>query len=97
MRAREVLQYRDSSDSKVAKAGMEVRTGRKWKAEGAIRQAEARLDHNRLVGVVARGRAGLGSFSTPHIDTFKGKESRLPSPGGGEQWSRRREIAGQQE
>ncbi len=76
MRESEVLQYRDSSDSKVAKAGMEVRTGRKWKAEGAIRQAEARLDHNRLVGVVARCRAGLGSFSTPHIDTFKGKERR---------------------
>ncbi len=76
MRAREVLQYRDSSDSKVANAGIEVRTGRKWKAEGAVRQAEARLDHNRLVGVVAKGRAGLGSFSTPHIDTIKGKERR---------------------
>lgn len=75
-RAREVLQYRDSSDPKVAKAGIEVRTGRKWKAEGAVRQAESRLDHNRLVGVVARGRTGLGSFSTPHIDTIKGKERR---------------------
>ncbi len=75
-RAREVLQYRDSSDPKVAKAGIEVRTGRKWKAEGAVRQAEARLDHNRLVGVVARGRTGLGSFTTPHIDTIKGKERR---------------------
>ncbi len=63
---------------KVTKAGIEVRTGRKWKAEGAVRQAEARLDHNRLVGVVARGRAGLGSFSTLHIDTIKGKERRRP-------------------
>lgn len=75
-RAREVLQYRDSRDPRVAKAGIEVRTGRKWKAEGAVQQAEARLHHNRLVGAVARGRAGLGSFATPHIDTIKGKERR---------------------
>ncbi|XP_051969484.1 LOW QUALITY PROTEIN: uncharacterized protein LOC127634119 [Xyrauchen texanus] len=75
-RAREVLIYRDSSDPKVATAGVEVRTGRKWKAEEAVRQAEARLHHKRLVGVVTRGRAGLGSFSTPHIDTTKGKERR---------------------
>ena len=60
----------------MATAGIEVRTGRKWKAEEAVRQAEARLHHNRLVGVVTRGRAGLGSFSTPHIDTTKGKEKR---------------------
>ncbi|KAJ8011882.1 hypothetical protein DPEC_G00062900 [Dallia pectoralis] len=50
--------------------------GRKRKAEGAVQQAEARLHHKRLVGVVTRGRAGLGSFSTPHIDTSKGKERR---------------------
>ncbi len=75
-RAREVLLYRDSRDPKVATAGIEVRTGRKWKAEVAVPQAEARLHHNRLVGVVTRGRAGLGSFSTPHIDTAKGKEKR---------------------
>ncbi len=37
MRAREVYrQYRDSSDTKVTKAGIEVRTSRKWKAEGAV-------------------------------------------------------------
>ncbi len=32
---REALQYRDSRDCKVSSAGIEVRTGRKWKAEKA--------------------------------------------------------------
>lgn len=77
-KARDVLLYRDSSDPKVATAGIEVRTGRKWKAEEAVQQAEASGggNHKRLVGVVTRGRAGLGSFSTPHIDTIKGKNKR---------------------
>lgn len=75
-RAREVLLYRDSSDPKVATAGIEMRTGWKWKAEEAVRQAESRVHHKRLVGVVTRGRAGLGSFSAPHIDTIKGKDKR---------------------
>ncbi|XP_062283087.1 uncharacterized protein LOC133987658 [Scomber scombrus] len=74
-RAREVVQYRDSSDPKVAKAGIQVRTGRKWKAEDAVREADARLRQRSLVGVVTRGRAGLGSFPTPQINT-RGKEGR---------------------
>ena len=45
--AREVVQYRDSSDPKVAKAGIQVRTGRKWRTE-----ADARLRHRSLVEVV---------------------------------------------
>lgn len=54
-RAREVVQYRDSSDPKVAKAGIQVRTGRKWRAEEAVQEADARLCHRSLVGVVTRG------------------------------------------
>lgn len=38
-RAREVLQYRDSSNPKGANAATEVRTGQKWKAKEAVRQA----------------------------------------------------------
>ncbi|KAL7848811.1 hypothetical protein SRHO_G00204340 [Serrasalmus rhombeus] len=72
-RAREVVQYRDSSDLKVAKAGIQVRTGRKWRMEEAVQEAEARLRHRSLVGVVTRGRAGLGSFPTPQKNT-RGKE-----------------------
>lgn len=74
-RAREVVQYRDSSDPKVAKARIQVRTGRKWRAEDAVREAEARLRHRNLVGMVTRGRAGLGSFPTPQLNTT-GKERR---------------------
>lgn len=75
-RAREVVQYRDSRDPKVAKAGIQVRTGRKWRAQEAVQEAEARLCHKRLVGVVTRGRAGLGSFPTPQMNTIRGKERR---------------------
>ncbi|XP_031418446.1 uncharacterized protein LOC105897391 [Clupea harengus] len=74
-RAREVVQYRDSSDPKVANAGIQVRTGRKWRAEEAVQDADARLSHRSLVGVVTRGRAGLGSFPTPQMNT-RGKEGR---------------------
>ncbi|XP_030004234.1 uncharacterized protein LOC115429122 [Sphaeramia orbicularis] len=74
-RAREVMQYRDSSDPKVANAGICVRTGRKWRAENAVLEAEARLHHRGLVGVVTRGRAGLGSFPTPELNT-RGKARR---------------------
>lgn len=35
-RAREVLLYRDSSDTRVSSAGIKVRTGRKWKAQEAV-------------------------------------------------------------
>lgn len=41
-RTREVVQYRHSSDPKVAKAGIQVRTGRKWRAEEAVQEAETR-------------------------------------------------------
>ena len=75
-RAREVLLYRDSSDTKVSSAGIEVRTGRKWKAQDAVEQAEARLRHSVLVGAVASGRAGLGSNPRPQYNKAQGKERR---------------------
>lgn len=74
--AREVVLYRDSTDPKVTNAGIQVRTGRKWKAEEAVQMAEARLWHRALVGVVTRGRAGLGFFPTPQVNP-RGKERRL--------------------
>ncbi|XP_063080140.1 uncharacterized protein LOC134470047 [Engraulis encrasicolus] len=75
-RAREVLLYRDSSDGKVSSAGVEVRTGRKWRAHDAVERAEARLRHSTLVGTVATGRAGLGSIPKPCFSKAKGKERR---------------------
>ena len=72
-RAREVVQYRDSRDPKVAKAGIQVRTGRKWMAEVADQEVEARMRQRSMVGVVTRGRAGIGSFPTPQMNSC-GKE-----------------------
>lgn len=54
-RVREVLMYRDSSDAKVASAGISVKTGRKWKANETVDRAEARLRQGVLVGNVAVG------------------------------------------
>ncbi|XP_073720025.1 uncharacterized protein [Misgurnus anguillicaudatus] len=76
LRAREVLQYRESRDPKVSGAGVVVKTGRKWRAEAAVDQAESRLRHGVLVGAVARGRAGLGTFQVPRLDKARGKERR---------------------
>ncbi len=71
---REVMLYRDSSDIKVSSAGIEVRTGRKWRASEAVDQAEARLRHSVLVGAVAAGRSGLGSIPRPQYKKARGKE-----------------------
>lgn len=75
-REREVLLYRDSSDNKGSSAGIEVRTGRKWKAQEPINQAEARLRHSELVGTVASGWARLRSNPRPHYNNSQGKERR---------------------
>lgn len=61
-RTREMLQYRDSKDLKLAKAGIRVRTGRKRKAEEAVQVAEASLRHKRLVGVVTQAEWGWDPF-----------------------------------
>lgn len=75
-RARELLQYRESSDPKVAHAGIEVRMGRKWRAAEAVDIAESRLRQRALVGAVAQGRAGLGSGNSTRFDKAQGKERR---------------------
>lgn len=69
-----MLQYRESKDPRVSQAGIEVRTGRKWRAKEAVDQAESRLCHRELVESVATSRAGLGSISTTHYNKLKGKE-----------------------
>lgn len=66
--------YRDSSNAKVAAAGILVKTGRKGHAQEAVARAEARLRHKTLVGTVATGRSGLGCFPKPHYDLARGKE-----------------------
>ena len=68
-----MLQYRDSHDPKVAKAGTQVRTGRKCRAEVTVHEVEARMRQRSMVGVITRGRAGLASFPTPQMNS-SGKE-----------------------
>nr|XP_061836351.1 uncharacterized protein LOC133619387 [Nerophis lumbriciformis] len=75
-RTREALQYRDSRDCKVSSAGIEVRTGRKWKAEKAVEVAESRLRQKALVGAIATGRAGLGYFPKTQVSQARGKDRR---------------------
>ncbi|KAL3972927.1 tetraspanin-7 [Sarotherodon galilaeus] len=75
-RSRELLQYRESSDPRVAVAGIEVRTGRKWRAAEAVDIAVSRLQQRVIVGTVAQGRAGLGSSRKPNYDKAQGKERR---------------------
>lgn len=49
-------------------------TGRKWSAKAALLDAESRLCHKDLVGVVAHGREGLRLFPTPRHKESQGKE-----------------------
>ncbi|KAI8494393.1 hypothetical protein Bbelb_276190 [Branchiostoma belcheri] len=50
-----------SSDENVSKAGIVLRTGRKWSVEKAVEEARSNLRHRDIVGVVAQGRLGLGA------------------------------------
>lgn len=70
------LQYRESKDRKVSQAGIKVRTGRKWRAQEAVDQAESRLRHRELVGTEATGSAGLGTIPTSQYNKLEGKERR---------------------
>ncbi len=60
VRTREALQYWDSRDCKVSSAGIEVRTGRKWKAEKAVEMAESRLRQKNTGGECGDRQSGLG-------------------------------------
>lgn len=75
-RSRELLQYWESSDPRVALAGIEVRTGRKWRAAEAVEITVSRLQQRVIVGTVAQGRVGLGSSRTPNYNKAQGKDRR---------------------
>ena len=65
---RTTLLYKLSKDEKVAGAVIEVCSGRKWKASGELQVAEERLRERAILGIVTKGRAGLGLFPTNHVD-----------------------------
>ncbi|CAK6980931.1 PREDICTED: uncharacterized protein LOC107717409 [Scomber scombrus] len=53
------MMLRDSKHCRVRQAGIEVRTGRKWSANRALKEAEEHLHHADIVGAVAQSRFGL--------------------------------------
>lgn len=54
-RTRKVLQYRELTDPKVVKVGIELRTGKKWEVVEGIQQAETRLHQSKLLREVTQG------------------------------------------
>ncbi|CAC5421780.1 unnamed protein product [Mytilus coruscus] len=68
---RQVMMLRDSKDAKV-----KIRTGRKWKAEEAVKEAETRLRHSVTVGVTAVGRQKFCMTTKPRWDTTDEKGKR---------------------
>ncbi|KAJ8014240.1 hypothetical protein DPEC_G00038200 [Dallia pectoralis] len=60
----------------ISQAGIEVRTGRRWRAAEEVEVAKSRLRHRELVGAVAYGRAGLGSGTTSRYNKAQGKDRR---------------------
>ncbi len=50
--------------------------GKQWRAQEAVDQAEAWLQHSVLVGTVASGHAGLGCTNKPRYDKAQGKDRR---------------------
>lgn len=71
-----MVQYRDSSDPLTANAGIQATTGRKWRVEEAVQDAEVRLSHRRVVWVITWGETGLGSFPCPETQTISEEERR---------------------
>ena len=75
-KTKELLQYTDSEDSKVAAAGIQIRSGRKWSAKREMQVAEERFRHKDILGSIAKGRPGLGFLPSTHTNSAKGKERR---------------------
>ncbi|CAC5404457.1 unnamed protein product [Mytilus coruscus] len=59
------MMLRDSKDDKVKVANVDVRTGRKWVAKSAVEDAESRLRHRDILGVVTSGRLAFGNIQQP--------------------------------
>ena len=67
-KCRVAMMLRDSKDERVSNAGVITRTGRKWAADIAVRQAESSLELKDIIGNVCTGRQGLG---TSHFTQWK--------------------------
>jgi len=63
-KTRLVLTLKQSRDGSIHNAGIKTRTGRKWSASQAFKQAERKLQHKVIVGITSVGRQGLGYSKT---------------------------------
>ena len=75
-KCRLVMTLRDSKDEKISEAGVQTRTGRKWSASQAVKQAEDMLTIRDIVGNTCVGRQGLGSSKFKPWKAAKGKDRR---------------------
>ncbi|CAM4298856.1 unnamed protein product [Leuciscus chuanchicus] len=75
-KARLVLELRETTDQLVRAAGIQIRTGRKWKAQEEVDRAIGRLKHHEVVGRVQEGRAGLGRGDVPLFWSKASREDR---------------------
>ena len=62
-------QYTESEDPKVAAAGIQIRSGRKWSAKRELQVAEERLRHKDILGSISKGRWDWG-FSPRRIPSM---------------------------
>lgn len=69
-----MMMHCNPSDIKVATAGILVKTGKKWKAQEAVKKGEAWLQHR--ISNVAVGQAVLCSFPKPWYNKASGREKR---------------------
>ena len=60
-KCRLTMTYRDSKDQSINEAGITTRSGRKWAASNAIKEAESSLRTRDIVGLPCIGRQGLGA------------------------------------
>lgn len=75
-KVRLAMMLRDSDDQAVQQANITVNTGRKWKANGALREAEERLQHADIMGTVTQGRLGLGVITHASWKEARAKDRR---------------------
>ena len=76
IQTRELILHRNSHDPKIASAGIEVCTDRKWRASQEFKVAEERQRQKALVDRVTIGKVGLGYYPSAKVDKTKGKERR---------------------
>lgn len=61
----------------MVRAGIKVRTDRKWRTEDAIQEAETRLQDLKLVGVITRGPSWVRVFSNSLDKHPEGRNGHL--------------------